>query len=53
MSVLYMIVPAALLLVLVAVGAYIWAAKRGQFDDMKTPAMRILHEDGEHEPPKE
>ena len=45
MSVIYIILPLALVVVLIAVIAYVWAAKRGQFDDMKTPAMRMLHDD--------
>ena len=47
MSVLYIIVPLALLVVAVAVGAFVWAANRGQFDDLDTPAMRMLHDDEE------
>jgi len=44
-SVLYVLVPLVLLLVLVAVIAYLWAARRGQFDDLDTPALRALHDD--------
>ena len=47
MSVLYIVVPVALLIVAVAVGAFVWAANRGQFDDLETPALRILHDDEE------
>jgi cbb3-type cytochrome oxidase maturation protein len=47
MSVLYVVVPLALLIVAVAVGAFVWAARRGQFDDLETPAMRMLHDDDE------
>jgi cbb3-type cytochrome oxidase maturation protein len=45
MSVLYVIVPAVLVVVAAAVAAYVWAAKRGQFDDLTTPALRMLHDD--------
>lgn len=45
MSVLYIVLPLALLVVGVAVFAFVWAAKRGQFDDLETPAIRALHED--------
>jgi cbb3-type cytochrome oxidase maturation protein len=44
-SVLYIVLPAALVVVGVAVAAYVWAAKRGQFDDLTTPAMRMLNDD--------
>jgi cbb3-type cytochrome oxidase maturation protein len=45
MSVLYLLVPIALVLVGIALGAYVWAVKRGQFDDLTTPAMRAIHDD--------
>ena len=45
MSVVYLLVPLALFVVALAVGAYVWAARKGQFDDLKTPAMRVLHDD--------
>ena len=41
MSVLYV----ALLLAAAAVLACRWCAKEGQFDDLVTPAVRILKED--------
>jgi cbb3-type cytochrome oxidase maturation protein len=50
MSVLYIVVPLALLIVAVAVGAFVWATNRGQFDDLETPAMRMLHDDEERHP---
>jgi cbb3-type cytochrome oxidase maturation protein len=28
-----------------AVIAFIWATRRGQFDDLDTPAIRALHDD--------
>ena len=45
MSVIFIVLPLALLVVLAAVIAFLWAAKRGQFDDLTTPAIRALHED--------
>ena len=45
MSVVFIVLPLALLVVFAAVLAYTWAARRGQFDDLTTPAMRMLHED--------
>ena len=45
MNILYLLLPAALILVLVFVGFYLWAAKKGQFDDLETPAHRILLDD--------
>ena len=45
MSVLYVLVPLALALVLLAVGAYVWSVRSGQFDDLDTPALRPLIDD--------
>ena len=45
MSVLFIVIPLALLVVLIAVIAYIWSARVGQFDDLDTPAVRMLHDD--------
>ena len=45
MSVIFVLVPVALVIVALALWAYVWAARRGQFDDLKTPGMRVLHED--------
>lgn len=45
MSVLYIVLPLALIIVAAAVGAYVWAVKRGQFDDLDTPAMRAVDDE--------
>jgi cbb3-type cytochrome oxidase maturation protein len=45
MSVLYIVLPLALVIIAVAVLAYRWAAHSGQFDDLTTPAMRALQDD--------
>ena len=45
MEVLYILFPAALVLAAIAVGAYVWAARNGQFDDVETPPLRMLHDD--------
>jgi cbb3-type cytochrome oxidase maturation protein len=47
MTVIYIVLPLALLVVLAAVLAYVWAARSGQFDDTDTPAIRPLIEDDE------
>jgi len=44
-SVLAILVPLALVIVAVAVVAFRWAAHAGQFDDLTTPAWRMLHDD--------
>jgi cbb3-type cytochrome oxidase maturation protein len=45
MSILYVLIPLALLLLGVAVWAFFWAVGAGQFDDLDTPAMRIVMDD--------
>jgi cbb3-type cytochrome oxidase maturation protein len=45
MSVVYVLLPVAALLGAAGVAAFIWAVRRGQFDDLDTPAVRILHDD--------
>jgi cbb3-type cytochrome oxidase maturation protein len=47
MSVIFILLPLALLLAGVALLVFVWAARSGQFDDLETPALRILHEDVE------
>ena len=44
MSIIFLILPITLLLSLSAVAAYAWATRGGQFDDLRTPALRALHE---------
>jgi cbb3-type cytochrome oxidase maturation protein len=45
MSVLYIALPVALALGGLAVLAFVRAARRGQFDDLQTPAIRMLYDD--------
>lgn len=45
MSVLYVVLPLALVIVAAAVVAFVWSARSGQFDDLDTPAVRMLHDD--------
>ncbi len=47
MSILYLLIPLALLLLGGAVWAFFWAVSSGQFDDLDTPAVRIIMDDDE------
>lgn len=50
MSVIYIVFAIGLLVASAAVTAFIWATRRGQFDDLDTPSLRVLFdEDGEGE----
>ena len=45
MTMLYLILPLALLFAAGAVVAFIWTVRSGQLDDIDTPPRRILFED--------
>jgi cbb3-type cytochrome oxidase maturation protein len=47
---IFVLLPLALLIAAIAVGFFIWAARTGQFDDLDTPAVRILFDDEEPRP---
>jgi cbb3-type cytochrome oxidase maturation protein len=44
-SVVFIVVPLAALIVLAAVIAFVVSARRGQFDDLDTPPVRMLNDD--------
>ena len=45
MNVMFVLLPVALLFSAAALAVFILAARAGQFDDLETPGIRILHED--------
>lgn len=51
MSGLALLIPLALALGLGGLGAFFWAMKRGQFEDMDGAGMRILIDDDQPLPP--
>ena len=51
MNILYALVPLALLLAAAGVLAFRWAVRDGQFDDVETPAIRILLDDENDQSP--
>jgi len=50
MKVLLFLIPIALLLGLLGLGAFIWSLKSGQYDDLDGEALRILEDDDEKPP---
>ena len=50
MSMISLLVPLSLILVVVAVWAFVWAVNSGQFDDLDTPAWDMLSDDAESSP---
>jgi len=53
MAILLMLIPISLLLMGLAVAAFVWAVRRGQFDDMDTPALDILEDNDRPAPAPE
>lgn len=45
MTILLLLIPLSLLLLGIAVWAFAWAVRRGQFDDLDTPALDMLGDD--------
>lgn len=45
MNILLLLIPLSLMLLVVAIGAFVWAVRRGQFDDLDAAALDILVED--------
>ena len=53
MNVLAFLVPLALFMSLIGLGAFIWTLKSGQYDDLDGEALRILDDDDDKPlPPK-
>lgn len=50
MEILILLVPLASVVVAAAVWAFIWALRRGQFDDLDSPAWRVVFDDRESRP---
>jgi cbb3-type cytochrome oxidase maturation protein len=42
MEVITVLVPIAIILALSFIGGFIWMSYKGQYDDLETPAMRML-----------
>ena len=52
MSILYLLIPMAVFLMGVALWAFVWSVKSGQFDDLEGPAHRILMDDDDPRIPR-
>ena len=42
LEVLYLLIPVSFALALAALALFLWAIRAGQFDDLETPAIRML-----------
>ena len=47
MGIIYALIPISLLLAIGGLGAYFWSVRSGQFEDLDTPALRILSDDSD------
>lgn len=47
MSIIYIALPVSLLIAFGALWGVLWAIRSGQYDDVDTPAIRMLHDDTE------
>jgi len=45
MEILYMLIPLGLIVMVIAIIAFLWAIKSGQYEDLDGPAHRILMDD--------
>ncbi|MCU7958596.1 MAG: cbb3-type cytochrome oxidase assembly protein CcoS [gamma proteobacterium symbiont of Bathyaustriella thionipta] len=52
MSILFLLIPLALILLAIAVWFFVWSVRNGQFEDMEGPAYRILMDDDDPLIPK-
>ena len=50
MELILVLLPFALLFAGIALALFVWAARSGQFDDLETPAVRILFDDDDPAP---
>lgn len=45
MSILFLLIPLAIIFLIMAVAFFFWAIKRGQYDDMQSQALRVVIDD--------
>ena len=51
MSILYVLIPLAVVLLALAIWALLWAIKNGQFDDLETHGWSVVLDDDQKPPP--
>lgn len=47
MNIILLMIPMAMILGIGFVWAFLWASSKGQFDDLETPAHRMLSDENE------
>lgn len=53
MDIVYLLIPIAIVLVSFAIWGFFWSVNSGQFDDLESPAHRILYDDDEEMIPED
>ena len=53
MTILYLLIPLSIVLLGAFVAGFLWAVRTGQFDDLDSPAVRILLDDDRRPPRRE
>ncbi|MBN0986149.1 MULTISPECIES: cbb3-type cytochrome oxidase assembly protein CcoS [Amphritea] len=48
MSIIYLLIPIAIILAGIAIWGFFWSVNNGQLDDLESPAHSILYDDDEH-----
>ena len=48
MTILFLLIPVTLVFLAVAIWAFFWAVKDGQYEDLESPAQRVLFDDDKH-----
>jgi cbb3-type cytochrome oxidase maturation protein len=52
MTILYLLIPLAVGLMIVAIAFFLWTVRTGQYDDLEGPAHRILMDDDDPKIPQ-
>ena len=52
MDILPLLIGISIVVAIAITGIFVWAVRSGQFDDLDTPAVRILTDDDEAPPPR-
>jgi cbb3-type cytochrome oxidase maturation protein len=45
MNILFLLIPLGLVMLALAIWGFFWAVRAGQFDDLESPAVKILLDD--------
>jgi len=52
MTILYLLIPIAMVIMTIAIVLFVWSVRSGQYDDLEGPAYRILMDDDDPRIPR-